>query len=103
MIEIPQNVLNKFIVRGDYIEWIKKEALICVYLDLTNMLHWQDVLGWKFRIEDIISQLLSFHNVKEVKVYYGLNEKESDYRRQRRRLDEWGSLKGNLPYSSLVC
>ena len=76
MIEIPQNVLNKFIVRGDYIEWIKKEALICVYLDLTNMLHWQDVLGWKFRIEDIISQLLSFHNVKEVKVYYGLNEKD---------------------------
>lgn len=76
MIEIPQNILNKFIVRNDYLEWIKKETLICAYLDLTNMLHWQEVLGWKFRVEDVISQLLSFHNIKEVKVYYGLNGRD---------------------------
>lgn len=26
--EIPQEILNKFVVRPDYIEWIKKEASI---------------------------------------------------------------------------
>lgn len=76
MIEIPQNILNNFAVRNDYLDWIKKEASICAYLDLTNMLHWQGVLGWKFRMEDVISQLLSLPNVKEVKVYYGLNERD---------------------------
>lgn len=74
--EIPQDVLNKLIVRPDYIEWIKKEPAIFIYLDLTNILHWQDVLGWKFRIEDLINQLLSYPNVKEIKVYYGLNERD---------------------------
>jgi uncharacterized LabA/DUF88 family protein len=74
--EMPQDILNKFIIRPDYLEWIEKETSVFVYLDLTNMFHWQEVLGWKFRIEDIISQLLSFPNVKEVKVYYGKNERD---------------------------
>ncbi len=74
--EIPQEVLNKFIVRSDYLEWIKKETSIFVYLDLTNMFHWQDTLGWKFRIEDIITQLHSYQNIKEVKVYYGSNPRD---------------------------
>jgi uncharacterized LabA/DUF88 family protein len=76
--EIPQDILNKFMTREDYLEWIKKETSVFVYLDLTNMFHWQDVLGWKFRIEDIIKQLLSFSNVKEVKVYYGQNGKDPE-------------------------
>ncbi|UMX47751.1 MAG: NYN domain-containing protein [Candidatus Nealsonbacteria bacterium DGGOD1a] len=42
------------------------------------MFHWQDVLGWKFRIKDIVSQLLSFSNIKEVKIYYGKNEYDKD-------------------------
>ena len=75
--DIPQNILNKFIVREDYLAWINKETSIFVYLDLTNMFHWQDVLGWKFRIEDVIKQLLTFSNVKEAKVYYGFNEREA--------------------------
>jgi len=74
--DIPQKILNKFIVRNDYLEWIEKEASIFAYLDLTNMFHWQDVLGWKFRIEDVINQLFSFPNIKEVKVYYGLNKRD---------------------------
>jgi len=74
--EIPQNILNRFIVREDYLDWIGKETSIIAYLDLTNMFHWQDVLGWKFRVEDIIKQLLSFPNIKEVKVYYGLNPRD---------------------------
>ena len=74
--DIPQDILNKFIVRKDYLEWINKETSIIAYLDLTNMFHWQDVLGWKFRIEDLIRQLFNFPNIKAVKVYYGLNEKD---------------------------
>ena len=74
--EIPQKVLNKFMVREDYLEWIKNETSIFVYLDLTNIFHWQDELGWKFRIEDMIGQLFTFPNVKEVKVYYGKNERD---------------------------
>ncbi|MBU4023235.1 NYN domain-containing protein [Patescibacteria group bacterium] len=63
-------------VRSDYLDWINKETSIFAYLDLTNMFHWQDVLGWKFRIEDAISQLFTFQNIKEVKIYYGKNEKD---------------------------
>ena len=74
--DIPQNILNKFIVREDYLEWIGQETAIFAYLDLTNMFHWQDVLGWKFRIEDVMKQLFSYPSIKEIKVYYGLNEKD---------------------------
>ena len=76
--EISQDILNKFMIREDYLEWINKEASIFVYLDLTNMFHWQDVLGWKFRIEDLIEQLFTFSNIKEVKIYYGLNERDQE-------------------------
>lgn len=75
--DIPQEILNKFIVRKDYLDWINGETSIFVYLDLTNMFHWQDVLGWRFRIEDVIGQLFTFHNIKEIKVYYGKNERDS--------------------------
>jgi len=73
--DFPQDILNKFIVRGDYLKWIKNQTVVFVYLDLTNIFHWQDVLGWKFRVEDMIGQLLGFPNVKEIKVYYGKNER----------------------------
>ena len=74
--DFPQNVKNKFFVRNDYLEWVQNETSIFAYLDLTNMLHWQDRLGWKFRLEDVIGQLLTFPNIKEVKVYYGLNGRD---------------------------
>ena len=74
--DIPQEIKNKFMVREDYLEWINQETSIFAYLDLTNMFHWQDVLGWKFRIEDLIGQLFIFSNIKEIKVYYGLNTKD---------------------------
>ena len=73
--DIPQKILNTFLVRADYLEWIRGEAAVFAYIDLTNMFHWQNTLGWKFRIEDVVGQLLSFPNVKEVKVYYGFNER----------------------------
>jgi uncharacterized LabA/DUF88 family protein len=74
--EIPQEILNKFIVRQDYLEWIKEQASIYIYFDLTNMFHWQNVLGWKFRIEDLIKQLFNFSNIREIKVYYGFDDRD---------------------------
>jgi uncharacterized LabA/DUF88 family protein len=74
--EIPQEIKNNFVVRPDYLKWINNESSVFAYLDLTNMFHWQNVLGWRFIIEDLIEQLFSFSNIKEIKVYYGLNEKD---------------------------
>ncbi|MBU2578902.1 NYN domain-containing protein [Patescibacteria group bacterium] len=74
--DIPQDILNKFMVRKDYLDWINKETAIFAYLDLTNMFHWQNVLGWKFRIEDVVGQLFTFPNIKEIKIYYGKNERD---------------------------
>jgi len=74
--EISQDIKNKFMVRSDYLDWINGETSIFAYLDLTNMFHWQNVLGWRFRIEDVVGQLFTFTNIKEIKVYYGLNEKD---------------------------
>ncbi len=58
-----------------YTDRLKQETAIIAYLDLTNMFHWQDVLGWSFRVEDVITQLYNIPSVKEVKVFYGLNER----------------------------
>lgn len=74
--DFPQEVLNKFFVRDDYIEWIEDQGFVYVYLDLSNMLHWQDNLGWKFTIEDFVDQLLGYKQVREVKIYYGLNNRD---------------------------
>lgn len=74
--DFPQNILNKFLVRQDYIDLLDKEQSIFVYIDLTNVLHWQDTLKWKFRIEDLVEQLFSYKNVKEIKVYYGVNNRD---------------------------
>jgi len=59
-----------------YLEILNKETAINAYLDLANMFHWQEVLGWRFRIEDVIKQLFILKNVKEIKVYYGFNERD---------------------------
>ena len=77
MIEIPQDILNKFFIRDDYLEWVNTQDVIFVYIDLTNMFHWQDILGWRFRIEDVIRQLQNFNNIKEIKIYYGFNSEDS--------------------------
>lgn len=61
-----------------YVEILGKETALNAYMDLTNMFHWQDVLGWRFRIEDVISQLFGLPNIKETKVYYGLNERDKE-------------------------
>lgn len=75
--DIPQDIRNKFMMREDYLEWVNSKTSIYAYLDLTNIFHWQDTLGWRFRVEDLISQLISFPNIKEVKIYYGFNPRDA--------------------------
>ena len=53
-----------------------KETSMIAYLDLTNMFHWQNVLKWNFSVYDVIKQLLNISSLKEVRVYYGKNERE---------------------------
>ena len=79
--------------RKDYLEWINRETSIIAYLDLTNMFHWQKVLGWRFRIEDVIKQLFGFQNIKEVKVYYGFNPKDKENSRAfHNRIKKTGAI-----------
>lgn len=54
---------------------LKKETALVAYLDLSNMFHWQGVLKWRFRLEDVVSELFTIPGMKEVRVYYGLDEK----------------------------
>jgi len=101
--DIPQGVLNKFIVRKDYLDWINKETAIFAYLDLTNMFHWQDVLGWKFRIEDIVRQLFTFPNIKEIKIYYGKNERDlKNSEAFHNRLKKTGAILRTKPMKFII-
>ncbi|MFH0838085.1 MAG: NYN domain-containing protein [Patescibacteria group bacterium] len=50
---------------------LSNEVALIAYLDLANILYWQDVLGWRFKLEDLISGLLKVSSIKEVKIYYG--------------------------------
>lgn len=60
----------------DYKQAISGETAVIAYLDLANMLHWQQKLGWRFRVEDVIREIAAIPSVKEVKVYYGLNNRD---------------------------
>lgn len=55
--------------RKFYNQKLNQETAIIAYLDLTNMFHWQDILKWGFRIEDVINQLQKIPPIKEVKVF----------------------------------
>lgn len=62
------------------------------------MLHWQDTLSWKFRIEDVIGQLRSYQNVKEIKVYYGFNSRdENNSRAFHNRIKKSGAILRTKP------
>lgn len=77
----------------EYNELLRRETALIAYLDLTNMFHWQEVLGWRFRIEDVISQLLKLPNMKEVKVYYGFDERdEKNSRAFHNRIRKTGAI-----------
>ena len=100
--DIPQEILNKLIVREDYLNWIKEQTAIMVYTDLTNMFYWQDVLGWKFRIEDVVNQLKSFQNIKEIKIYYGRNERNEEEKIKSYVLEKMMRKVGAIPRTKKV-
>jgi len=101
--DIPQEIKNQFMVRGDYLDWINRETAIYAYLDLTNMFHWQDVLGWRFRMEDVIGQLFTFPNIKEVKVYYGSNSRdEKNSEAFHNRIKKTGAILKTKPMKFII-
>ena len=60
-------------IQENWREKLEEDTALIAYLDLANMFHWQDVLRWRFRIEDVISGLFAISSIKEVKVYHGLD------------------------------
>jgi uncharacterized LabA/DUF88 family protein len=78
---------------SEFNQLIEKETSLIAYLDLSNMLHWQDTLKWRFSVYHIIKQLLSIKGVKEVRIYYGINERElKKSERFHQRLRESGAI-----------
>ncbi len=72
---------------------LDKETSVVAFLDLSNMFHWQDTLHWQFSVYAVIGQLLEIPSIKEVRVYYGLNEHEPEKsKRFHRRLRECGAI-----------
>jgi len=80
---------------SDFIRLLEtnKETSIIAILDLSNMFHWQDTLKWNFSIYAVIEQLLAIKHLKEVRVYYGLNDYELEKSKNfHRRLRECGAI-----------
>ncbi len=72
---------------------VSTETSLIAYLDMTNMFHWQDTLEWQFSVYDIIKQLIGIRALKEVRVYYGLNERELEKsERFHKRMRECGAI-----------
>lgn len=70
-----------------------KETSGIAYFDLSNVFHWQKTLKWQFSVYHIIKQALSIKQVKEVRIYYGLNERElKKSERFHQRLRESGAI-----------
>lgn len=57
---------------------LHKEKALIAYLDLSNMFHWQKVLGWQFNLKDLVTTLFDFPNIKNVKIYYGFDHRNYD-------------------------
>lgn len=75
-----------------------KETSIIAYLDLSNMFHWQKTLKWQFSVYYIIKQLFSMKQVREARIYYGLNERElNKSERFHQRLRESGAILVSKP------
>ena len=70
-----------------------KETSLIAYLDLANMFHWHNTLKWDFSVYHVIGQLLELKSVKEVRIYYGLNERKIEKSENfHRRLRETGAI-----------
>ncbi len=60
---------------SDWRSMLEKETAIMAYLDVANIIGWQKRLGWKVRVVRLVEQLRALQNVREVKAYYGTNER----------------------------
>lgn len=81
-----------------YIQELEKETAVYAYIDLSNVFHWQEVLGWNFRIEDMLNQIISLKSIKEVKVYFGFNERQvSQSTALHKRIRKTGAILTSKP------
>ncbi len=70
-----------------------KEPSLIAYLDLSNMFHWQETLKWNFSVYFVIEQLFQIQSIKEIRIYYGLNERELEKAQNfHRRLRAMGAI-----------
>lgn len=77
----------------EFNQLIAKETSLIAYLDLSNLFHWQNTLKWRFSVYYLIKQLLTVKHIKEVRVYYGVNEREfKKSERFHQRLRESGAI-----------
>jgi len=53
-----------------------KETELIAYIDLSNVFHWQRTLKWRFSIYTVVKQLISMKQVKEARIYYGINQRQ---------------------------
>ncbi len=72
---------------------LSKETSVIAYLDLANMFHWQRTLKWNFGVHAVIEQLFQNKVVREIRVYYGINERDKEKSENfHRRLRECGAI-----------
>lgn len=57
-------------------EMLEKETALMAYLDVANIIGWKKYLGWNVRTVRLAKQLREMGNMREVKVYYGTNERK---------------------------
>lgn len=58
-------------------ESLLNEVAVMVYLDVANIIGWRSRLKWSVQIPKLVRQLKAdFPNIKEIKAYYGLNERK---------------------------
>ena len=75
-----------------------KETELIAYLDLSNVFHWQTTLKWRFSIYSVIEQLLAMKQMKEVRIYYGVNERQKEKSENfHRRLRQAGAIVVSKP------
>jgi uncharacterized LabA/DUF88 family protein len=63
-------------MNSDWREMLQKETAIMAYLDVANIIGWKKYLGWNVRTARLVKQLRQMLNMREVKVYYGTNERK---------------------------
>ena len=80
-----------------YRAWLQEQGVVFACLDLANMLHWQNGLGWRFFVSELIEQLFAIPSVRVVRVYYGKDERHPERSRVLREVENSGAVLTTKP------